>query len=211
MLQTLKRINKPDLVAQVKDYVWKRNILVFNLKEKIKQFFKKPTDYDLIESKLIELADSNYNPSLLKKEKPCVQVLPRKYLRDLTKEEKDEIVIHRLYGKSVNELIRDFYLQNKLVISHVVAQNNREEGRKSFGRLSNKEKEDISWLNKEGITAKELVKEYKLSGVWVVYRTNREQKRIKEQIIKNKEEQITKLLILQPSDIYQPAAHIASA
>ncbi len=239
VLQTSRRINNSELVEQIKNYVWKRNNPLFNLYEKLKHAFKKSTEYELILSKLKKFVSNSYNSisGLMVKENPKVTKLKRKYLRDLTKDEREEIIIRRMYKEDVDKLVRDFYLLNKEVVYQVVAQYNKERKRehikrisqlletnyydpkdildlvnkfkkKTFARLSDEEKREISWMNKKGrIRAEELVKIYNLTGRHVVYLANRwvrEQKKKKEGC-ENKAD------IKLPAIYVQPAGYVYSA
>jgi hypothetical protein len=191
MLDTISDMDEGELTNLARSYVKKADSPKFysafySLIEAFKKILGKETEKELLEKRLeteMNMAYFSYSYIIDDKERSVISnfnPIRKKRLGDLKYREKFYIIGEREKGIDASDLVRRCNLKGREVVYQVMTGYHRERGlikksdKKTFGKISAEEAEEISRLNKEGaLAAEEIAKIYGLSGRHVVYLANK--------------------------------------
>ena len=191
MLDTLSYLDEGELTNLARNYIKKADSPKFystfySLIETFKKIIGKETEKGLLEKRLeaeMNMAYFSYSYIIDNKERAAISnfnPMGKKGLGDLEYREKFYIIRQREKGINALDLVRRCNLESREVVYQVMTEYHKEKGltkksnKKTFGKISAEEAEEISRLNKEGnMAAEEIAKIYGLSGRHVVYLANR--------------------------------------
>jgi len=211
ILRAVNRIDDSRLSDIIRDYVMKADgnklqQYIFGVKEWFRnKILKKPMQYDMIEAKLDKLARKAYPTylELVKNLGSTVKVFKKRYLKELSKQERHNLILQKNDGEELDSLVRQYHLADRTVIYQAATQYNQKKKReyislikdilhtneydskdifsminkihkRTFGELSDDEKQELNRLNKLcAVRAQDLAERFRLSGKHVVYLANR--------------------------------------